>query len=1078
MEAHGESTSTALYNTIGNIAAQRNSGGCCGWASLVAEMQLSQPFMRLALAVDADHLRTEIGQFGSGDWRAHPQGHPGNTALPLVARRGQPQDDGVAGPMRATPHLARCPYVRQVLAALGAPLGRSRLMRLDAGAEATAHVDTNYYWMQRVRVHIPIVTTPGVRFLCGSEETHMAPGEVWIFDTWRPHNVLNPPGFERIHLVVDTVGSEAFWALARDARDGPKRVDYDPGSDPLLVLETVNFPVVMSPYEFDALWSNWRADAFAAIADADPVPIEALDAEVRGIRREWRATWAAHGDTREGWPAYVALLDSLHAIAKRHQGAVRLANQQDLANLIQISLIPALHSPDLEIGGASKTAVPDLGQQRIVKNAAAAMPVSVAAPIALAAPDPARPLIVVCAPRSGSTLLFERLAACSPDWFTVGNESHLQIEGIAALRPAERGFDSNVLAASDATADVAAELRVRFAAAVRDREGRPLPADGNAWQFLEKTPKNALRVPFLLEVFPDARFLYLWREPEESLASLIEGWQSRRFIMHPDLPDWPGPPWSYLLVPGWRELAGRPLPDIVAAQWRITQERLLNDLERLPSDRVRALNFRDFLADPEGSLRAICEFANVTFDRSPPRELPFSAHTVTPPGPDKWRRHESALAPMLPTLAPIAQRARHFVAARALAGSGTPSAIQLHPQPEPAMPDPVATVPEESAAAAPPLSASAANQLASVHTSNLPGILKQLHASLLITTYQTGHVIVARPDGHTLNTHFAAMRKPMGVATDGQRLVVGVETGVREYRNVPDLSARLDPPGRHDAVYALRNHHITGDIDIHEIALTGSECWYVNTLFSCLCTLDHDHSFVPRWRPRFITSLAPEDRCHLNGMAVIDGTPKYLTALGATDTPQGWRSNKRNGGVLLDYASREVIASGLSMPHSPRWHNGRLWLLESGRGGLATVDLATGKTETVARVPGFTRGLDLIGNVAFIGLSQLRETNAFTDIPITEANRDRMSGVWIVNLETGETVAFLKFSQLVQEIFGVVLLRGAVFPTVVDDGDDLLKTTYVLPDEALKEVRFAPPSTTTTDLSRAHQEGPQPRLPD
>ena len=373
-------------------------------------------------------------------------------------------------------------------------------------------------------------------------------------------------------------------------------------------------------------------------------------------------------------------------------------------------------------------------------------------------------------------------------------------------------------------------------------------------------------------------------------------------------------------------------------------------------------------------------------------------------------------------------------------------------------------MPDSTTVAAIPFAAGAAPSLptdaalfASVHTSNLPGLLRQLRASLLITTYQTGHVILARPEGATLNTHFSSMRKPMGVAIDSQRLVIGGETGVREFRNVPDLSARLDPPGRHDAVFALRNHHITGDIDIHEIALNGSDCWYVNTLFSCLCTLDQDHSFVPRWRPRFISGLSPEDRCHLNGLALVDGAPKFLTALGATDTPQGWRANKRNGGVLLDHASGEVIAGGLSMPHSPRWHNGRLWVLESGRGGLATVDLASGKVVTVARVPGFTRGLDMVGNLAFVGLSQLRETNAFADIPVTEDNLDRASGVWVVNLETGETIGFLKFSALVQEIFGVALLHGTTFPTLLDDGEDILKTTYVLPDAALKDIRFATP---------------------
>jgi uncharacterized protein (TIGR03032 family) len=149
------------------------------------------------------------------------------------------------------------------------------------------------------------------------------------------------------------------------------------------------------------------------------------------------------------------------------------------------------------------------------------------------------------------------------------------------------------------------------------------------------------------------------------------------------------------------------------------------------------------------------------------------------------------------------------------------------------------------------------------------------------------------------------------------------------------------------------------------------------------------------------------------------------------------------------------------MPHSPRWYRDRLWVLESGRGSLATVDLATGKSETVARVPGFTRGLSFAGPLAFIGLSQLRETNAFTDIPITEENADRMSGVWVVNIETGQTIAFLKFSGAVQEIFAVHLLEGWQFPEILDDDSEFLRTTYVLPDDALKEVRFATPPAKT-----------------
>lgn len=346
--------------------------------------------------------------------------------------------------------------------------------------------------------------------------------------------------------------------------------------------------------------------------------------------------------------------------------------------------------------------------------------------------------------------------------------------------------------------------------------------------------------------------------------------------------------------------------------------------------------------------------------------------------------------------------------------------------------------------------------LGSVHSSNLPQILQQLRASLLVTTYQAGKLIVVRAHEAVLNTHFVPFAKPMGLASEPGRLLVGSATGVHVFRNVPGLSARLLPAGRHDAVFAERHYHVTGDIDIHEMGLDrDGACWFVNTRFSCLCTLDAAHSFVPRWRPPFVSALAPEDRCHLNGLAMVDGDPRYLTALGATDTPRGWSANKKNGGVLLEVPSGETLATGLSMPHSPRVHRGAVWLLESGTGTLARIDPQSGRAETVARVPGFARGLDFAGPLAFIGLSQLRETNAFTDIPITDDNADRMSGVWVVNIDTGKTVAVLKFNDAVQEIFAVQLLHDAQYPEVLRSDHELLRSTYVLPDATLKDVRFS-----------------------
>lgn len=356
----------------------------------------------------------------------------------------------------------------------------------------------------------------------------------------------------------------------------------------------------------------------------------------------------------------------------------------------------------------------------------------------------------------------------------------------------------------------------------------------------------------------------------------------------------------------------------------------------------------------------------------------------------------------------------------------------------------------------PKLNAEAA--LSSVHTGNFPDLLRQRRASLLATTFQAGQLIVIRPRSNSLNTHFHAVPRPMGLAADRNRIFVGSHNAVLEFRNMPAVSAKMDPPNRHDAVYLPRNAHVTGHVDIHEMAFSERECWYVNTLFSCLCTLDTEHSFVPRWRPSFITGYAPEDRCHLNGLAMAEGRPKYLTALGRSNTPEGWRANKRDGGILIDHDSGEIVANGLSMPHSPRLHAGRLWLLESGKGSLASVDPASGRVETVAQLPGFTRGLDFAGPLAFIGLSQLRASNPFTDIPLTDQNPDRSSGIWVVHIETGQTVAFLRFSASVEEIFAVQVLPGLLSPAILKESDPLLDTSWAIPDAMLNQVEHRPAS--------------------
>jgi uncharacterized protein (TIGR03032 family) len=302
----------------------------------------------------------------------------------------------------------------------------------------------------------------------------------------------------------------------------------------------------------------------------------------------------------------------------------------------------------------------------------------------------------------------------------------------------------------------------------------------------------------------------------------------------------------------------------------------------------------------------------------------------------------------------------------------------------------------------------------------------------------------------------------MGLAVAGDRLAIGTAVQIWEFQNVPDVAARLDPPGRHDACFLPRSSHVTGNVQIHEMAWDGAgrELWFVNTRFSCLATCDRAASFVPRWRPPFVTALEPSDRCHLNGLAMVDGRPRYVTALGATDSSAGWRKDKARGGIVMDVTSDTVIAHGLSMPHSPRWHRGRLWVCESGAGTLGHVDLNTGHYQPLAALPGFTRGLDFAGGLAFVGLSQVRESAVFSGIPITERldESERTCGVCAVDLATGRVVALLRFEDAVQEVFAVQVLPRR-YPELINDDARLMENSFVVPTEALVDV---PASVRTT----------------
>jgi hypothetical protein len=278
-------------------------------------MKLQVPFIQLPLLFDAAAMAAEIATLDASSWRPHPNALPGNSMLPLVAVDGDPANEGFSGPMRPTPELLRSPCLSQAIAAISATVGRTRLMRLAGQAEVHAHVDQGYYWAERTRVHVPVVTQPSVRFECGGTATHMGAGECWIFDTWRLHRVLNESNAVRIHLVIDTVGSGDFWRLVTqgkphnvpaDQRWKPLRHIFEPGKVAEFACESVNAPAVMSPWEINAHLGQLFADALEHPA------LPALRLHAQRFLREWRGLWARFGERPEGHEHY---RDALQAFA-------------------------------------------------------------------------------------------------------------------------------------------------------------------------------------------------------------------------------------------------------------------------------------------------------------------------------------------------------------------------------------------------------------------------------------------------------------------------------------------------------------------------------------------------------------------------------------------------------------------------------------------------------------------------------------------------------------------------------------------------------------------------------------------
>lgn len=273
-------------------------------------MELSKPFIKLPFLFDADLLSQEVQQFETNTWMAHPNRLNGNSAIPLISHGGNDNDD-FSGRMQTTQHLARCAYTQQVMTSFGEVLARSRLMRLAAQSEVTAHVDFNYHWYNRVRIHIPIITNPEVIFYCGDEQVHMQAGECWIFDSWRRHKVVNSSDLDRVHLVVDTAGSSRFWTLVDQATTDDMKAEFvahEAGLKRDVKTELFNVAPVMAPGELEAIAMELMADIFANPKNDKDIAHE-YHLLLRNLAKDWREVWHRFGYTQAGHKHYQHLLN-------------------------------------------------------------------------------------------------------------------------------------------------------------------------------------------------------------------------------------------------------------------------------------------------------------------------------------------------------------------------------------------------------------------------------------------------------------------------------------------------------------------------------------------------------------------------------------------------------------------------------------------------------------------------------------------------------------------------------------------------------------------------------------------------
>ena len=336
------------------------------------------------------------------------------------------------------------------------------------------------------------------------------------------------------------------------------------------------------------------------------------------------------------------------------------------------------------------------------------------------------------------------------------------------------------------------------------------------------------------------------------------------------------------------------------------------------------------------------------------------------------------------------------------------------------------------------------------YSPNFAELLLQLNTSLAISTYQAGKVVMLSPKNkEELIQLPRTFHSPMGMALHNNKLAIATKSEVVVTINNAELAKSYPKvPHTYDSLFLPTASYYTGHVDLHDLHYgTKGELYAVNTSFSCLTVIDDNFSFTPVWKPKFITGFASEDRCHLNGLAMENGKPKYISALGATDTVQGWRDNITSGGIIIDLASNEIIAQGLAMPHSPRVVKDKLYCLLSAAEKLVEINPVDGKVTEIAHIPGFVRGMTIVDDYAFIATSKLRQNSStFKHLKIAQ-NAD-VASIIAVHLPTGAQVGKLTYQASVDEIYDIIALPGLTRPNILNNLSPYHKQGLVTPQNS------------------------------